>query len=162
MFLVVATPKPGVSLARLEKEIDEEIARLAAEPPSMEELQRAKNGIEAGAIFSLEPVGGFGGRAATLADYYLQAGDPGFLAADLARYRALSREDVSAATRRFLRKDARVVLTVTPSRGAPEVPPPQRPPSPAPPAAPGAPAPAAQTQPPAADRPTPPANGAAR
>ena len=73
-----------------------------------------------------------------------------------------TRTEQIAATRRFLRKDARVVLTVTPSRGAPEVPPPQRPPSPAPPAAPGAPAPAAQTQPPAADRPTPPANGAAR
>ncbi len=156
MFLVVATPKPGISLERLEKEIDEEIARLAAEPPSAEELQRAKNVIESGAIFSLEPVGGFGGRAATLADYYLRAGDPGYLAADLARYRALTREDVSAATRRFLRKDARVVLTVTPSAGAPEVPAPQRPP-----AAPGAPAPA-PTPPPAAGRPTPPANGAAR
>ena len=101
-------------------------------------------------------MGGFGGRAATLADYYLRAGDPGYLAADLARYRALTREDVSAATRRFLRKDGRVVLTVTPSAGAPEVPAPQRPT-----AAPGAPAPA-PTPPPAAGRPTPPANGAAR
>jgi zinc protease len=155
MFLVVATPKPGISLERLEKEIDEEIARLAAEPPSAEELQRAKNVIESGAIFSLEPVGGFGGRAATLADYYLRAGDPGYLAADLARYRVLTREDVSGATRRFLRKDARVVLTVTPSAGAPEVPAPQRPP-----AVPGAPAPV--PTPPAAGGPTPPANGAAR
>jgi zinc protease len=120
MFLVVATPKPGVPLERLEKEIDEEIARLAAAPPTDEELQRAKNKLEAGAIFGLEPVGGFGGRAATLAGYYLRAGDPGYLDEDLARYRRATPADVSDAARRFLRKDARVVLTVLPrAEGAP-------------------------------------------
>jgi zinc protease len=120
MFLVVATPKPGVPLERLEKEIDEEIARLAAAPPTDEELQRAKNKLEAGAIFGLEPVGGFGGRAATLAGYYLRAGDPGYLDEDLARYRRATAADVSDAARRFLRKDARVVLTVLPrAEGAP-------------------------------------------
>jgi zinc protease len=120
MFLVVATPKPGVPVERLEKEIDEEIARLAAAPPTDEELQRAKNKIEAGAIFGLEPVGGFGGRAATLAGYYLRAGDPGYLEKDLERYRRATAADVSEAARRFLRKDARVVLTVRPrADGAP-------------------------------------------
>jgi zinc protease len=115
MFLVVATPKPGIPVERLEREIDEEIERLKTKPPSAEELERAKNKIEAGTIFSLEPVGGFGGRAATLADYYLRAGDPGYLDDDLARYLAVTAEDVSAAARRWLRKDARVVLTVKPA-----------------------------------------------
>jgi zinc protease len=119
MFLVTATPKPGVSLERLEREIDEELARLAAAAPSAEELERAKNKIEAGAIFGLEPVGGFGGRAATLASYYLRTGDPGFLAEDLARYRNATGEDVSAAVREHLRKDARVVLYVEPAGAGP-------------------------------------------
>jgi zinc protease len=118
MFEITATPKPGVSLERLEKEIDEELARLAAEPPTALELERAKNKIEAGAIFGLEPVGGFGGRAATLAGYYLRTGNPGFLGEDLARYRNTTAADVSAAVRTWLRKDARVVLHVVP-RGAP-------------------------------------------
>jgi zinc protease len=118
MFLVVATPKPGVSLERLEKEIDEELVRLAAEPPSAEELERAKNKIEAGAIFGLEPVGGFGGRAATLASYYLRTGNPGFLGEDLARYRQATAADVSAAAKQYLRKDARVVLSVIPRSAA--------------------------------------------
>jgi zinc protease len=117
MFLVVATPKPGVPVERLEKEIDEEIARLARTPPTAEELQRAKNKLEAGAIFGLEPVGGFGGRAATLAGYYLRAGDPGYLEEDLERYRRATAADVSEAARRFLREDARVVLTVVPRPG---------------------------------------------
>ncbi len=119
MFFVVATPKPGVPVERVERAIDEELARLAAEPPSDEELQRAKNKFEAGAIFGLEPIGGFGGRAATLAHYYLLTGDPGHLAADLARYRRASSGDVSAAVAGLLGKDARVVLTVTPRAEAP-------------------------------------------
>jgi zinc protease len=123
MYLVTATPKPGITLERLEKEIDEELARLAAAPPAPEELERAKNKVEAGAIFGLEPVGGFGGRAATLASYYLRTGDPGFLAEDLARYRTATGEDVSAAVRTHLRKDARVVLYVVPRGGAPAAPP---------------------------------------
>jgi zinc protease len=118
MFIVVATPKPGVTLELLERTIDEELARLAATPPTDEELQRAKNKIEAGAIFGLERVGGFGGRAATLASYYLRAGDPGYLEEDLARYRRATAADVSEAARKILRKDARVVLTVTPRAGA--------------------------------------------
>jgi zinc protease len=135
MFVVVATPKPGVSLERLQKEIDEEIARLAATPPSEQELARAKNKIESGAIFGLEPVGGFGGRAATLAGYYLRTGDPGYLSKDLLRYRLATAPDVSQAARTFLRKDARVVLTVTPRPGA--APPPGGP-KPAPAAPPSA------------------------
>jgi len=123
MFLVVATPKPGVGLDRLEREIDEEIARLAATPPSDEELTRAKNKVEAGAIFGLEPVGGFGGRAATLAGYYLRTGDPGYLEKDLARYRRATPADVSEAARRYLKKDARVVLAVTPRAGGASAPP---------------------------------------
>jgi zinc protease len=118
MFLVVATPKPGVAVDRLLREIDEELARLAKEPPTPVELERAKNKIESGAVFGLEPVGGFGGRAATLANYYLRAGDPGYLEKDLARYRVVTAADVSEAVRTFLRKDARVVLTVTPAAGA--------------------------------------------
>ena len=114
-FVVVATPKPGVSLARLEREIDEEIERLAAAPPTDEELTRARNKILAGEVFGLEPVGGSGGRAATLANYDLRTGDPGYLEEDLARYRTLTADDVSAAVRTFLRKDARVVLEVLPA-----------------------------------------------
>jgi zinc protease len=115
LFLVEATPKPGVTLERLEKEIDEELARIAAAPPSKEELERARNKIEAGAIFGLEPVGGFGGRAAALARYYIRTGDPGYLDRDLARYRSVTPADVSAAARTFLEKDARVVLEVVPA-----------------------------------------------
>ncbi|HYQ81035.1 MAG TPA: pitrilysin family protein [Anaeromyxobacteraceae bacterium] len=114
MFLVVATAKPGETLARLEREIDEELARLSREPPSEEEVQRAKNRFESQAIFGLEPVGGFGGRAAALNGYWMETGDPGYLGKDLARYLAVTPEQVSAAVRRWLRPEARVRLRVLP------------------------------------------------
>jgi zinc protease len=117
-FLVVATPKPGVPLERLEREIDQEITRIAAEPPTPVEVERARNKILAGAVFGLEAVGGFGGRAATLANYTVRTGDPGYLERDLARYRAVTAADVSAAARTYLKKDARVVLQVVPGGGA--------------------------------------------
>ncbi len=116
-FMVVATPKPGISLDRLLREIDDEIARIAAQPPTPLEVERARNKILAGAVFGLEAVGGFGGRAATLANYTVRTGDPGYLERDLARYRALTPADVSEAARTYLKKDARVVLRVVPGGG---------------------------------------------
>jgi zinc protease len=112
----VATPKPGQGVDRLLAEIDEEIERLKREPPQEAELRRAVNKVESGAVFSLEPVGGFGGRAATLNRYYFLTGDPGWFPKDVERYRTVKPEDVRAAAEKWLRKDARVVLTVMPAR----------------------------------------------
>jgi zinc protease len=131
-FVVVATPKPGIPVERIEKTIDEEIARIAAAPPTPVELERAKNKIEASAVFGLEQVSG---RAAMLAGYELRTGDPGWLDEDLARYRAVTAADVQEAARTFLRRDARVVLTVVPR---PAEPAPSPGPAPVPPSAGGA------------------------
>jgi zinc protease len=113
-FMITATPKPGQSVETLLSEIDEELARIGKEPPTALELARAVNKTEAAAIFGLEPVGGFSGRAATLNRYYFEAGDPGFFPQDIGRYRKLTPADLSAAARTWLRKDARVVLVVNP------------------------------------------------
>jgi zinc protease len=132
-FLIVATPKPGVPVERLLEEIDEEVAKLAKEGPTKGELERAVTKAMAGAIFSLEPVGGFGGRAASLNHYYFEAGDPGYFPKDVGRYPKVSREEVRDAAAKYLRKDARVVLTVMPRKDAPAGTP--RPPASAPTAA---------------------------
>ncbi len=72
-------------------------------------------------IFSLEPVGGFGGRAAHLNSYYWERGDPGYLAKDLERYRAVTPADVRAAAAKWLANDHRVRLTVVPRMPTPSV-----------------------------------------
>ncbi|HUP20092.1 MAG TPA: pitrilysin family protein [Gemmatimonadota bacterium] len=113
-FCVVATARAGHSLAELEAVMDEEIARIAAEPPTEREVQRAVNQYEAGFLDRLERVGGFGGKADALNAYYFATGNPDWFNEDLSRYRALDPPDVQAAARTWLTPGGRVVLEVVP------------------------------------------------
>ena len=113
-FVIRATPQPGHTVDELQKVIDEELARLQAEPPTDHEVQRAINQIEASFYSRMERVGGFGGKADQLNRYYTDTGNPDWFNEDLARYRAQSPTDVQAAAQAFLPKDRRVELTVAP------------------------------------------------
>lgn len=113
-FQLVVTPKPGEDLEEIQAIIDEEIAKLQTEPPTEREVQRAKNGIESDFLFSMEKVGGFGGKADRLNSYYRSTGNPDYFAEDLARYMAVDAEDVQQAVKTYLPLDRRVELTVVP------------------------------------------------
>jgi zinc protease len=115
-FQIVATPRPGHTVAELQKVIDEEIQKLQREPPTARELERSVNQVEASFFDRMERVGGFGGKADQLNAYYTATGDADWFNEDLARYRALSVGDVSAAASRFLPLDTRVELTVEPEK----------------------------------------------
>jgi len=119
-FLVTATPQPGHTPEELQKVIDEEIARLRAEPPTDHEVQRAINQIESSFYSRMERVGNFGGKADQLNRYYTDTGNPDWFNEDLARYRAISPVDVRAAAQAFLPADRRVELTVVPEGARPE------------------------------------------
>jgi zinc protease len=115
-FQIIATARPGHSVAELQRVIDEEIQKLQKEPPSAHELERSVNQVEASFYNRMEKVGGFGGKADQLNAYYTYTGDPDWFNEDLARYRALSVTDVSAAAAQFLVLDKRVELTVEPEK----------------------------------------------
>src|SRR5205814_7348774 len=115
-FQIIATPRPGHTVAELQKVIDEEIQKLQREAPTSHELERSVNQIEASFFNRMERVGGFGGKADQLNAYYTYTGDPDWFNEDLARYRALSADDVSAAAAQFLPLDKRVELTVEPEK----------------------------------------------
>jgi zinc protease len=120
-FLIEATPRPGHTVDELKKVIDEEIARLQREAPTAHEVERAVNQFEASFYDRLERVGGGGGTADELNDYYTRTGDPDWFNEDLARYRSLSPSDIRAAALAFLPLDRRVELTVVPEpSGAPQ------------------------------------------
>ena len=115
-FVVEATPRPGHTVEELQKVIDEEIAKLQSEPPSLREVQRALNQYEASFYDRMERVGGFGGKADQLNAYLTNTGDPDWFNEDLARYRSLSPSDISAAAAQFLPADRRIELTVMPEK----------------------------------------------
>jgi zinc protease len=117
-FQIVATPRPGHTVAELQKVIDEEIQKLQREAPTSHELERSVNQIEASFYNRMERVGGFGGKADQLNAYVTFTGDPDWFNEDLARYRALSPLDLSAAALEFLPLDKRVELIVEPEKGS--------------------------------------------
>jgi zinc protease len=113
-FLLAATAAPGQSLADIYAEIDAELDRLSAKGPSDSEMERALAQAEAQFLYRLQTVGGFGGKSDQLNAYNVLLGNPGFFAADLDRYRRATHESVRSAAARYLRRDARVVLSVVP------------------------------------------------
>src|SRR5437762_5312671 len=115
-FQIVATPRPGHTVAELQRVIDEEIQKLQREAPTSHELERSVNQIEASFFNRMERVGGFGGKADQLNAYFTFAGDPDWFNEDLSRYRALSVSDVNAAASQFLPLNKRVELVVEPEK----------------------------------------------
>ena len=118
MFGVIATAAPGRALGDLDRVITGELARLAADGPSDDELGRARNRLEADFAARRESIGGFGGRSDLLNNYNVMAGRPDYLAEDLARYTRATREGVAAALGRRLDPAARIALSVVPAGAA--------------------------------------------
>jgi len=109
-FWVVATARPDKTLPELQRTIDAELARLAAEGPTERELEQAKNSFESGFLSSLERVGG---KADQLNGYYYQTGNPDSFQRDLDRYRAVTPADVQRVAKQYL-AGPRVILSIVP------------------------------------------------
>jgi zinc protease len=115
-FQIIATPRPGHTIAELQQVIDEEVRTLQREAPSAHEFERSINQIESSFYDRLERVGGFGGKADQLNAYYTDTGSPDGFNDDLARYHALTAADIRAAAAQYLPLDRRVELTVEPEK----------------------------------------------
>jgi zinc protease len=112
-FRVQATAKPGQDLTKVEKELDEELARFMKEGPTAEELQRVKTEYAAGFLRGIERIGGFGGKSDVLAESEVYEGDPGAYKTSLSRVQNATAEDLKAAANRWL-ADGQYVLEVQP------------------------------------------------
>ncbi len=113
-FQMVATAAPGHTLAELESVISEEVARLAAEGPTDDEIARGQVQAESQFMFRLQTVGGFGGKSDQLNAYNTFVGDPDFFDRDLARYQAVTRASLQASVERYVNHTRRVSLSVVP------------------------------------------------
>lgn len=111
-LMVTVTAREGVELDRIEAETRTAIETLAGDL-TQRELERARHHIETNAVDSLQAVGGFDGKADRLNHYYYYTGEPDGVAADLARYAALTPERVRDALKRVIREPA-VIVTVVP------------------------------------------------
>jgi len=122
VFTIEVVARPGVSTDTLKKEVDAVLEEIRKSGITPEELNRARTRYDTRMLSGLESVGGFGGKADVLQNYNQFIGEPSYLAQDLARYQAVSQEDVKRYANEQLRPDARVVLHAVPSPQAPAAP----------------------------------------
>ncbi|MEL7729018.1 pitrilysin family protein [Citromicrobium bathyomarinum] len=105
-----ATVKPGVDPEVVETRLNEIIAQYIAEGPTEDEVRRAATADLAGTIRGLEQVGGFGGKAVTLAQGKVLAGDPGFFDRQLEVLASLTPADVQAAMQKWMTKPSMTLV----------------------------------------------------
>jgi zinc protease len=121
-FQIIATARQGHTPEEIDAAIDEELEALRRSPPSVSEVERARNSIETSIISRLERLGGFGGVADRLNQYNHFLHTPDYLQKDIERYRAITPAAIQAFARAELQPNARVVVHAvrgTPNLGTP-------------------------------------------
>lgn len=115
MFQITATARPGKSLDEIEKEINTHIERLKNEPPTSEEMTRALNVREAGAIFGIQTVFSKGAQMAAYTGYLNK---PDYFQTDIDRYRKVTPADVQRVAKQYLNGN-RLVMSYVPAKTRP-------------------------------------------
>ena len=110
LLSVSATLKDGVELPALEARLDDVVNRLITEGPTEDEVRRAVTSTLARTIRGLEQVGGFSGKAQTLAEGEVLTGDPAFYAREFDALAKLTPADVKAAMARWMTRPAMTVV----------------------------------------------------
>ena len=112
VYIMGALPMDGVSLETLAQEMDEEIERLQTELISEREYEKLHNQIEANFVAQNSNMEGI---ALSLADNYTFYKDTNLINKAIDHYRAITREDIREAARKYLDKNQRLDLNYLPS-----------------------------------------------
>ncbi len=144
-LFIVVIPKPDRDGRQIREAILTEIKELAATGPSSEEMEKLRNNLFNSSVRSRQSSQY---RAQQLAEFELYDRDPELFNTDLQNYLVVTPEQISAAIRRYLDTDNRVLLEIVP---APQEAAPAEPQAPGEPKQPTAPLPQV---PPAPDDPT--------
>ncbi|WP_395338296.1 M16 family metallopeptidase [Ningiella sp. W23] len=113
IFGLVVDVADGVDVATVEQELDKVMAEFLKRGPTKSEVELVSTKTKASIIRQLEEVGGFGGKAQTLAQGELLAGNPGFFKTELNRLENVKSKDVLNASRQWL-SDGWHQITVEP------------------------------------------------
>ncbi|MCF8257115.1 MAG: insulinase family protein [Flavobacteriales bacterium] len=116
-FNLTVLPYPGKTLVEMEKLIRATLVEFEETGVSDEALERFKSTYESGVISGLETVSG---KASQLAQYEFMLGNPNRVAIDLARYKAVTKEDVMRVYEKYIKGRPAVILSVYP-KGQPQL-----------------------------------------
>ena len=110
ILTVGAFAKPGVETETVEARLGELIDQFIVEGPTEDEVRRAATSTVAQTIRGLEQVGGFGGKAVTLASGEVLADDPDFYATQLETLATLTPAEVQSAMQRWMTRPAMTLI----------------------------------------------------
>ena len=111
LFGLRVTCARGVALADARAALEAELERVRAEPPGEAELTRARTQIASSVVRSRQTNSGV---ALMLVQSAAERGDPGLVNDDLARYLAVTGDDVVRVARTYLRAENRTVIEYLP------------------------------------------------
>jgi predicted Zn-dependent peptidase len=107
-----AIPKPGRPTEEICRTIKEEIARLAAEGPSAEEMEKLRNTLLNDSVRGRQTTMY---RAQRLAEYTLYDGDPHLINTEIERYLAVTPAEIRDVVARYLDTDNHAFIEIIPS-----------------------------------------------
>ncbi len=108
---IAAVARPGTTAQQLRDVLVEELARMKTEPPTAEDIERARRVIEVGLLSSLENPAS---RAGRLAEWAAYTGDPDHLAETRAALAKVTPESCARAIARWMSIDHAVTAIVSP------------------------------------------------
>ncbi|MCI0422199.1 MAG: insulinase family protein, partial [Acidobacteria bacterium] len=112
-FNIEVTARPGEDIAKIERAVDEELARFLAEGPIEKEMQRIKTQFVASFVRGIERIGGLGGKSDILAQNQVYFGDPAHYKVTLKRVREASAQNLLNTAKQWL-SDGVYILEVHP------------------------------------------------
>jgi zinc protease len=111
LLVIDVTARPGVDPTALEAAVEGEVDRMITEGVGEAECRRALALLETAWVAELQSAGS---RADALSKFATYHDDPTLLNAELARYAAVSAEEVTVAARRYLVAENRATLLYVP------------------------------------------------
>ena len=109
-FFIIATVKPGVDPATVEREIDAVVNELLEKGVTAEEVQRAQSRNLAAFLRGTERLGGFGGRSDILAESMTYGGSPDFYLNRLEWMATATPADIKVTANKWLKANHYTML----------------------------------------------------
>jgi zinc protease len=115
IFTITVKLAEGRKPADIEKLVEDEVKSLATRGPSDAEIEKARRQIETGLLLSLQSNGA---RSRRLADYEIFSGDASQFNGELAKYLAVTKDDVKRVVAQYLGPTRRSIVETYPAESA--------------------------------------------
>jgi len=110
-FYALPNPQQGLSLATLEKVINDTLVEFEQRGVNDDDLLKTKVSIETGTIYGLQSVAG---KVSTLAHYQTILGNADYTQAQVTRYNQVSKADVMRVYQQYIKGKGAAILSIYP------------------------------------------------